>query len=96
MSIADVHEATGIPVETIVDNYFQRSKNIDVQSIAKVCDFLNITTEEFIGVKIQPARNQYRQKVMFRELVLKIITADDIARKEEADDKQHNTSREID
>lgn len=72
-TVADVHEATGISLETIADIYYERVDSIDIQTIVKICDYLNITLGEFLGRKIRPVRNQVGQNVMFNESILKIF-----------------------
>lgn len=84
-TVADVHRATGIPTEIIEHIYYERADNYGTKDIMKICDYLNVTLEEFLG-RDMPVRNQYRQRVMFNKLVRRTVGVDELIRKEEADD----------
>lgn len=50
LSIADVFEGTGIAKTTLYGLYHEKTKNPDTSTILKVCNYLNITPNEFFGI----------------------------------------------
>lgn len=50
LSIADVHNGTGISKTTLYGIYRETTTNPDSKTIIKLCDYLNVTPNEFFGV----------------------------------------------
>ncbi|PTJ44481.1 helix-turn-helix domain-containing protein [Staphylococcus simulans] len=50
LSIADVFEGTGIAKTTLYGLYHEKTKNPDTSTIIKICKYLKITPNEFLGI----------------------------------------------
>lgn len=47
----DVATATGISKTTLTNIYYMRAKNVQLTTLIKICDFLNISLSELIEYK---------------------------------------------
>ncbi|MDK8176495.1 XRE family transcriptional regulator [Staphylococcus condimenti] len=50
LSIADVFKGTGIAKTTLYGLYHEKTKNPDTSTIIKICKYLKITPNEFLGI----------------------------------------------
>lgn len=48
LKISAVHEATGISKTTLTAIYYQRSANVQLETLQKICDFLQVPLSELI------------------------------------------------
>lgn len=48
LKVSDVFKATGISKTTLTDIYYQRAKNIQLETLMKICDYLQISLSELI------------------------------------------------
>lgn len=48
LKVSDVFKATGISKTTLTDIYYQRAKNIQLETLMKICDYLQIPLSELI------------------------------------------------
>lgn len=48
LKVSDVYKATGISRSTLTDIYYQRSTNIKLETLQKICDYLQISLSELI------------------------------------------------
>nr|WP_279403968.1 helix-turn-helix transcriptional regulator [Secundilactobacillus kimchicus] len=48
ISITQVHEETGISRSTLISLYYRRSKNVKLDTLRKLCDYLEIPLSELI------------------------------------------------
>lgn len=48
IKVSDVHKATGISKVTLTDIYYQRSKNVQIKTLRKICDYLQISLSDLI------------------------------------------------
>ncbi|WP_414052086.1 helix-turn-helix domain-containing protein [Macrococcus animalis] len=51
LKVSDVYEATKISRTTLHALYHERTENPDTKTIMKICDFLDITPNDFFGIK---------------------------------------------
>lgn len=51
LKVSDVFRATGISKTTLTDIYYQRAKNIQLETLMKICDYLQISLSELIEYK---------------------------------------------
>ena len=51
LSISKVHEDTGIARSTLISLYYRRSKNVKLDTLRKLCDYLQIPLSELIEYK---------------------------------------------
>lgn len=48
LKISDIHRVTGISKTTLTDIYYQRASNVQLETLQKICDFLQIPLSELI------------------------------------------------
>jgi len=48
LSISKVHEDTGISRSTLINLYYRRAKNVRLDTLRKLCDYLQIPLSELI------------------------------------------------
>lgn len=48
LKVSDVHVGTGISKTTLIDIYYQRSKSMQLDTLIKICDFLQVPLSELI------------------------------------------------
>ena len=48
LKVSDVHEATGISKTTLTAIYYQRAVNVNLRTLKKICDFLQVSLSELI------------------------------------------------
>jgi putative transcriptional regulator len=48
LTITDVHKATGIARSTLVRIYYRRAKNINLETLTTLCDYLGVSLSELI------------------------------------------------
>lgn len=48
LKVSDIHEATGVSRSTLTDIYYQRATNVQLDTLQKICDFLQIPLSELI------------------------------------------------
>lgn len=48
LTITDVHKATGIARSTLVRIYYRRAKNINLETLTALCDFLGVSLSDLI------------------------------------------------
>lgn len=48
LSVSKVHEDTGIARSTIISLYYRRAKNVKLDTLRKLCDYLQIPLSELI------------------------------------------------
>ncbi|MSU30896.1 helix-turn-helix transcriptional regulator [Staphylococcus sp. McC-251-APC-3A2] len=50
LNISEVFENTGIAKTTLYGLYYERTKNPDTSTIMKICNYLEITPNDFFGI----------------------------------------------
>ncbi|EME8160575.1 helix-turn-helix transcriptional regulator [Enterococcus faecium] len=53
LKVSDVFEGTGISKTTLTDIYYQRAKNIQLDTLMKICDYLQVPLSDLIEYKPQ-------------------------------------------
>ncbi|QQB05685.1 helix-turn-helix domain-containing protein [Macrococcoides caseolyticum] len=53
LKIGDVYEATRISRTTLTNLYYERTQSPDTQTIIKICNFLDVTPNDFFGIKVK-------------------------------------------
>lgn len=48
LKVSDVSKGTGIARSTVTAIYYQRSKNIQLETLLKICDYLQIPLSDLI------------------------------------------------
>ncbi len=48
LKVSDIHRATKISKTTLTEIYYQRATNIQLETLQKICDFLQIPLSELI------------------------------------------------
>lgn len=48
LKVSDIHDFTGISRSTLTQLYYQRSSNIQLETLTKICDYLQIPLSELI------------------------------------------------
>lgn len=48
LKISDIHEVTNISRSTLTNFYYQRNTNMELNTLFKICDFLNVPLSELI------------------------------------------------
>lgn len=48
LTVTDVHEATGIARSTIISLYYRRAQNVRLDTLRKLCDYLEISLSDLI------------------------------------------------
>lgn len=48
LKVSNVHRATGISKTTLTEIYYQRALNIQLDTLQKICDYLQIPLSELI------------------------------------------------
>lgn len=48
LKVSDVYRGTGISKTTLTDIYYQRSTNVQLETLQKICDFLQVPLSELI------------------------------------------------
>ena len=48
LKISDIHEATGISRSTLTEIYYRRNENVKLETLQKICDYLQIPLSELI------------------------------------------------
>jgi len=48
LSISEVSSGTGISRSTLTSLYYRRTKTIKLQTLMKICDFLNVSLNELV------------------------------------------------
>lgn len=56
LKVSDVFKATGISKTTLTDIYYQRAKNIQLDTLMKICDYLQVPLSDLI--EYEPQKNK--------------------------------------
>lgn len=48
LNVTDVHNATGVARSTLTKFYYRRSKTIKLDTLVKICDYLQVPLSELI------------------------------------------------
>lgn len=48
LKISDLHEATGISKTTLTAIYYQRAVNVNLRTLQKICDYLQVSLSKLI------------------------------------------------
>lgn len=48
LKVSDIYEATGVSRSTLTEIYYQRATNVQLETLQKICDFLQIPLSELI------------------------------------------------
>jgi putative transcriptional regulator len=48
ISVSKVHRETGISRTTLTNLYYRRSKNVSINTLKTLCDYLNVSLSELI------------------------------------------------
>lgn len=48
LKVSDIHRATKISKTTLTEIYYQRTTNVQLETLQKICDFLQIPLSELI------------------------------------------------
>lgn len=56
LKVSDVFKATGISKTTLTDIYYQRAKNIQLDTLMKICDYLQVPLSDLI--EYEPQNNK--------------------------------------
>lgn len=56
LKISDVFKATGISKSTLTDIYYQRAKNVQLDTLMKICDYLQVSLSDLI--EYEPQKNK--------------------------------------
>lgn len=48
ITITKVHEDTGIARSTLINLYYRRAKNVNIETLRKLCDYLQIPLSDLI------------------------------------------------
>lgn len=48
LKVSDIYEATGLSRSTLTEIYYQRATNVQLETLQKICDFLQIPLSELI------------------------------------------------
>ncbi|MDT2836003.1 helix-turn-helix transcriptional regulator [Enterococcus durans] len=56
LKVSDVFKATGISKTTLTDIYYQRAKNIQLDTLMKICDYLQVSLSDLI--EYEPQKNK--------------------------------------
>ena len=56
LKVSDVFKATGISKTTLTDIYYQRAKNIQLATLMKICDYLQVPLSDLI--EYEPQKNK--------------------------------------
>mgnify|MGYP002764933309 CR=1 FL=1 len=56
LKISDVFKATGISKTTLTDIYYQRAKNVQLDTLMKICDYLQVSLSDLI--EYEPQKNK--------------------------------------
>lgn len=51
LKIADVQKETGISRTTLHNLYYEKSSNPDTKTVMALCNFFNVTPDQFFGYK---------------------------------------------
>lgn len=51
LTMSDVYKATKISRTTLSGLFYERTKNPDTKTVMKICEYLDITPDEFFGIK---------------------------------------------
>lgn len=51
LNIAEVNKDTGIAKTTLYGLYKEKTKNPDTKTVMKLCEYLEVTPNEFFGIK---------------------------------------------
>lgn len=51
VSLSQLHEKSEVSKTTLVNLYYERTQNPDTQTVIKVCKTLDVTPNEFFGIK---------------------------------------------
>lgn len=49
--ISDIHRHTGISRTTLQNLYYGKTKNPDIQTVMKLCEYFRVTPNEFFGIE---------------------------------------------
>lgn len=56
LKVSDVFEGTGISKTTLTDIYYQRAKNVQLDTLMKICDYLQVPLSDLI--EYEPQKNK--------------------------------------
>lgn len=56
LKVSDVFKATGISKTTLTDIYYQRAKNIQLDTLMKICDYLQVPLSDLIEYEPQKSK----------------------------------------
>ncbi|EPI2198623.1 TPA: helix-turn-helix domain-containing protein [Enterococcus hirae] len=56
LKVSDVFKATGISKTTLTDIYYQRAKNVQLDTLMKICDYLQVSLSDLI--EYEPQKNK--------------------------------------
>lgn len=48
LKISDIHEHTGIARSTLTEIYYQRATNVELETLIKICDYLQVSLSDLI------------------------------------------------
>lgn len=48
LKVSDVFEGTGISKTTLTDIYYRRFRNVQLDTLVKICDYLQVSLSELI------------------------------------------------
>ncbi|TDM23479.1 helix-turn-helix domain-containing protein [Macrococcoides canis] len=51
VSLSQLHEKSEVSKTTLVNLYYERTQNPDTQTVIKVCKTLDVTPNEFFGIR---------------------------------------------
>ncbi len=56
LKVSDVFKATGISKTTLTDIYYQRAKNVQLDTLMKICDYLQVSLSDLIEYEPQNSK----------------------------------------
>lgn len=56
LKVSDVFKATGISKTTLTDIYYQRAKNVQLYTLMKICDYLQVSLSDLIEYEPQNSK----------------------------------------
>lgn len=48
LKVSDVYSQTGVSKTTLTNIYYQRDRNVQIMTLTKICDFLQVPLSELI------------------------------------------------
>ncbi|MHC5375404.1 helix-turn-helix domain-containing protein [Enterococcus sp. LJL120] len=65
LKVSDVYRGTGISKTTLTEIYYQRALNVQLDTLQKICDYLQIPLSElieYVPTKKEKANDQFEHK----------------------------------